>query len=152
VLALPRARSDKRLRDCLVHLHGVQWAYLQIWRDQSPDLPEASSFDDLNAIAVWGREYYRRLARQGDWLDDAALQRPIHFPWAERLVERFGSPAPATLAETILQIASHTTYHRGQVNMRLRELEAEPPPTDFIAWIWMGKPDGDWEGLVSEAP
>ncbi len=145
VLASPRARSDPRIRDCLYHLHAVQWAYLQIWRNEPPQLPEASSFDDLAAIHAWGREYYRRLAEQGDWLTDDALERPIHFPWAEQLTERFGSPALATLAETILQIVSHTTYHRGQVNMRLRELEAEPPLTDFIAWVWMGKPDADWE-------
>ncbi len=52
---------------------------------------------------------------------------------------------PATLAETVLQITSHTTYHRGQVNMRLRELGAEPPLTDFIAWIWLGRPEAEWE-------
>lgn len=152
VLASPPAQSDQRLRDCLYHVHGVQWAYLQIWRDEPPELPEASSFEDLAAIHAWGREYYRRLAEQGDWLNDATLERPVHFPWAEQLAERFGSPAPATLAETILQITSHTTYHRGQVNMRLRELETEPRLTDFIAWVWMGKPDADWEGHTSKAP
>jgi uncharacterized damage-inducible protein DinB len=149
VLSLPRARSDERLRDCLYHMHAVQWAYLQIWRDASPDLPEASSFEDLTAIHAWGREYYRRLAEQGDWLEVAAVQRPVHFPWAEQLAERFGGPAPATLAEAILQITSHTTYHRGQVNMRLRELEADPPLTDFIAWVWMSKPEADWKVSVS---
>jgi uncharacterized damage-inducible protein DinB len=144
VLAWPPAGSDPRIRDCLIHWHGVQWAYLQIWRDESPELPEASSFEDLAAVRAWAREYYRQRAELGDWLNEAALERPVHFPWAEQLADRFGGPAPATLADTILQITSHTTYHRGQVNMRLRELEAEPPLTDFIVWVWMGKPEADW--------
>jgi hypothetical protein len=29
------------------------------------------------------------------------------------------------------------------VNARLRELGAEPPLTDFIAWIWFGKPQAE---------
>jgi uncharacterized damage-inducible protein DinB len=145
VLTLPQAESDKRVRDCLYHLHVVQWAYLQIWRDETPDVPDVSSFEDLPAIHSWGREYYRQVAEQLDGLSVNALDRQVRFPWAEQLVERFGGPAPATLAETILQITSHTTYHRGQINMRLRELGAEPPLTDFIAWIWMGKPGAEWE-------
>ncbi len=146
VLAVPRAHSDNRIRDCLYHLHVVQWAYLHIWREVSPEVPDMSSFEGLPAIHAWGREYHRQVADQLDLLNEDALGRLIRFPWAEQLVKRFGSPAPVTFAETILQITAHTTYHRGQVNMRLRELEAEPPLTDFIAWVWMGKPRAGWEG------
>ncbi len=146
VLALPTGDSDTRVRDILYHLHGVQWAYLQIWRDESPDLPDESSFEDLKAMHEWVREYYGQVAEQIDGLTADALERHVQFPWAEQLVERFGGPSPATLAETILQITSHSTYHRGQINRRLRELGAEPPLTDFIAWVWMRKPEADWAG------
>lgn len=145
VLALPQAEADKRIRDRLSHLHVVQWAYLEIWRDESPGVPDPSSFENLAAIHAWARDYYDKVAVELARLDATALERQIQFPWAEQLVERFGTPMPATFAETILQITSHTTYHRGQINMRLRELGAEPPLTDFIAWIWMGKPDAEWE-------
>ena len=77
-------------------------------------------------------------------LDPETLQRQVHFPWSQQLVERWGVAQPATLTETILQVALHSTYHRGQVNTRLRELGAEPPLTDFIAWIWMGRPAAEW--------
>jgi hypothetical protein len=52
--------------------------------------------------------------------------------------------ASPTLAETILQVASHSTYHRGQVNTRLRQLGAEPPLVDYVAWIWFDRPAADW--------
>ena len=41
-----------------------------------------------------------------------------------------------TSAETAPHVAMHTTHHRGQVNARLRELGAEPPLVDYIAWLW----------------
>jgi uncharacterized damage-inducible protein DinB len=57
---------------------------------------------------------------------------------------RFEAP---TLAETMLQVASHSTYHRGQVNARLRELAGEPPLVDYIAWIWFGRPAPEWNAV-----
>jgi hypothetical protein len=30
------------------------------------------------------------------------------------------------------------------VARRLRELEVEPPLTDYIAWVWTGRPEADW--------
>ena len=43
-----------------------------------------------------------------------------------------------------MQVALHSTYHRGQINARIRELGGEPPLTDFIAWVWAGKPQPSW--------
>jgi uncharacterized damage-inducible protein DinB len=45
----------------------------------------------------------------------------------------------------------HSTYHRGQVNARLRELGIEPPLTDYIAWIWFGRPEAEWPALSPQA-
>jgi uncharacterized damage-inducible protein DinB len=145
VLELPEAQSDTSIRERLCHTHVVQWAYLQIWAGEPLDMRDASSFEGLPAIRAWVRDYYRRAAEYFDAVDANALEQQVQFPWAQQLVERWGTAHPATLAETILQITSHTTYHRGQINTRLRELGGEPPLTDFIAWIWMGKPAPTWE-------
>jgi uncharacterized damage-inducible protein DinB len=43
------------------------------------------------------------------------------------LEQRLGQPpAPATLAETLLQIPLHGTHHRAQLNSRLRVLDVAP--------------------------
>jgi uncharacterized damage-inducible protein DinB len=71
--------------------------------------------------------------------------RPIVMPWIEMFEKRLGRKAETpTFYETLLQVSMHSTYHRGQVNTRLRELGAEPPLTDFIAWVWLGKPAAEW--------
>jgi uncharacterized damage-inducible protein DinB len=73
-------------------------------------------------------------------------------PGLERYQQRMGRSFEApTLAETMLQVASHSTYHRGQVNARLREISGEPPLVDYIAWIWFGRPAPDWTATASPA-
>ena len=141
-LAHPAAADDKTLRDRFVHTHMVQRAFLSIWRAQEPHWPE---FASLPEVARWARGYHREVRAHLDALDDAALDRAVILPWAAHLTERFGRhPLPTTMRETMLQVPMHSTYHRGQINTRLRELGAEPPLTDYIAWLWMGKPAAEW--------
>jgi predicted enzyme related to lactoylglutathione lyase len=52
---------------------------------------------------------------------------------------------PATLEETMIQVASHSTYHRCQINTRFRELGGNPAMVDFVAWVWLGKPNMGWD-------
>jgi uncharacterized damage-inducible protein DinB len=33
-------------------------------------------------------------------------------------------------------IVNHSTYHRGQVASKLKRLEVEQPPTDFVDWAF----------------
>ncbi len=144
VLQQGRAHSDTHIKKFLHHVHQVQWAYLQIWRGQPLAMLDLSSFQDLQAIHRWCQEYYGRLPEFLDHLDSEALDEQIAFSWADELVKQWGKAQPATLADTILQVTSHTTYHRGQVNRRLRELGGDPPLTDFVVWIWRGKPTPEW--------
>jgi uncharacterized damage-inducible protein DinB len=141
VLALP---EDQELRERLHHLHMVQWSYLHIWRGDPAETPELDSFDNAAAIRSWARGYYRELTCYFATVGDSILDREVRFPWAARLVKRFGGAAPATWTESVMQVVMHTSYHRGQVARRLRELGAEPPLTDFIAWIWMDRPVAQW--------
>lgn len=150
VLGVPSLRQDRQMRERLHHYHSTQWAYLQVWRGEELRIPELSGFADLRALGRWARGFYLELPAYATSLQPTALQREVEFPWAAQLVERLGSAKPASLADTVLQLALHSAHHRGQVLARLRELESEPPLIDFIAWIWMGRPKPQWESL--EAP
>ena len=141
VIAHPPAATDTRLRDVLVHLHGVQRAFLGMWKGQVALPPAPESFPDLAAIHAWARAYYADLEAWLGTVTETELTRIIEMPWLaqyeEQLGRRFQRPS---LAETMFQIASHSTYHRGQVNARLREIGGEPALVDYIAWVWFGKP------------
>jgi uncharacterized damage-inducible protein DinB len=127
------------------HLHAVHWAYLQIWRGQPVIIPKVETFADLSVLQAWARGYYAELPGFLDSLDEAALERTITLPWADEIAKRFGAAHPATLGQTMLQVALHTTHHRGQLATKVRELGTDPPLVDFVAWIWMGHPAAVWE-------
>ena len=145
VLAQPSSAGDGRLRDLLLHLHGVQRAFLHIWTSRPVTLPTGDSVPDTSSVHTWACCYYPELATWLTDLDEANLTRLIEMPWLgeyeERMGRRFAKP---TLAETMFQVTSHSTYHRGQVNVRLREIGGEPPLVDYIAWVWFGKPAAAW--------
>ena len=146
LLVHPPAAEDRRIRDLLMHMHGVQRAFLQIWSSAEPlTFPTLDDAAGLSGIHGWASSYYVELSAAVARFDEATLTRPIEMPglgqYEERMGRRFDKPI---LAETMFQVASHSTYHRGQVNARLREIGGEPPLVDYIAWIWFGRPAAEW--------
>ena len=138
------ARADQKLRSYFYHLHLVQHAWLRAWRSESPDT-SFPTFDDAAPVRDWGRSYYREIFAHLDNLTDEQIAKPMRLPWAEFVEKELGrKPAPISIAETMQQIPLHSLYHRGQINARLREVGGEPPPVDFIVWIWLERPRADW--------
>ena len=149
VRALPAAGSDKRVHVLLYHIHMVQHAFLAVWRGITPEYRRPEDVVDLAAIASWAREYYPEVAAHLPTLSDGDLAKPLALPWAAMLTERLGRPpAGTTLGDTVFQVTGHSTYHRGQVNARLRELGGEPPLVDYIAWVWFDRPTPVWTQLA----
>jgi uncharacterized damage-inducible protein DinB len=144
VLASPAACSDERLRELLHHVHLVQRAFLRMWRGEAVDT-QAGEGLDAPALAKWAREYYPEVHAELTKAGAEALDRVVEVPWTARAAARFGvEPRQPTAGETLLQVYAHTAHHRGQINLRLRELGGEPPLIDFIAWLWQGRPAAAW--------
>ena len=77
-------------------------------------------------------------------VDESRFDKAVEFPWANLIEEQFGTVIPATFAESAWQVFSHTTYHRGQIAIRIREIGGEPPLVDFLVWVWGGRPAPSW--------
>ncbi len=141
VLETPAAGDDSTLRDLLLHLHTVQHAFLDIWHERTPAFPEACDFTDMAQLRDWATPYYAEARAFVEAAAEPALARPVTMPWAAELATQLGrEPEKPTLAETMFQVTSHSTYHRGQINARLRAIGGSPPLVDYIAWIWFGRP------------
>ena len=154
LLALPpEPQHDVSLRERLLHTHLVQQAFLAMWRGTPlVTFPSSEDFPDLPALAAFARPYYGEALTLIASADDRELEKPQPVPHSERLAPPGGAIAVATRAETVLQVAMHTTYHRGQVATQIRALGGEPPLTDFVAWIWLGRPAPSWpERITLEA-
>jgi uncharacterized damage-inducible protein DinB len=143
VFGAPAAAADSVIRQRLHHLHLVQRAFLLIWRSQPMDFKGTDSWTP-EQLARWGYEYHRDVAGFLDSLTPASLDGEVHLPWAAHFAPEDSGVHDPSMGETLMQVAAHSTYHRGQVNARLREVGVEPPLTDFIAWVWYGKPEPAW--------
>ena len=144
VLGSEAGRADAKLREYLHHLHLVQRAFLRAWRAEPREAPYPE-FADAPSLMEWGRAYYAEAHAHLAALGDEQLSGPLPVPWAS-MVERVLGRAPdlTTVGDTVLQVALHSMYHRGQINARLREVGGEPPLVDYIAWVWTGRPAPGW--------
>jgi uncharacterized damage-inducible protein DinB len=143
---------DPRLRQLLVHIHTVQRAFLAVWtgRSVADGLRMPETFATLEEVRAWAEPVYAAASAFVATVDEMRLAAPLEMPWAGQVEEKLGRPPGiSTLADTCFQVVNHSTYHRGQVNARLRELGVEPPLVDYIAWIWFGRPDAAWPAMTS---
>jgi uncharacterized damage-inducible protein DinB len=146
VLGHEPALHDARLKNLLTHLHVVQRLFLILWTKQPLNPASAQpSFATLGDLRAWALTYYPESNRFLGTVDASMLKDVVEMPWARSLEAQLGRPiVMPTLGETIQQVASHSTYHRGQINARLREVGGQPPLVDYIAWIWFGRPAPNW--------
>ena len=150
VLAADDGPSDAKIRGYFYHLHMVQRAFLRTWRGEPRDTPYPT-FDKAPALMLWGQTYFGEAFEHLGTLNDAKLSEPMPMPWASMVAEMLGhAPAVTTIGDTALQVALHSTYHRGQINARLREVGGEPPLVDYIAWIWLGRPAAAWPSVPAD--
>jgi len=149
VLVFEVAENDKKIKKLLYHLHQVQYAFYFLWNELPSDIPKPEEFSDLKSIAKWGFDYQQKLDEFIFSPKYDEKDRVILIPWSV-FVERKTKQkvVPARLEETMMQVASHSTYHRGQINTRFRELGGEPAMVDLIAWVWLGKPKADWGNII----
>jgi uncharacterized damage-inducible protein DinB len=131
------AATDQTIRKSLHHIHLCQHAWLRIWLGQKVDAHEGESFD-LTGLARWARQYHEGAARYIASVEEPDMDVEVAVPG---LGEEMTQPH---LWETLLQITAHSTYHRGQVSARLREVGGEPPQTDFITWVVLRRPKAEW--------
>lgn len=151
ILSTEAAVADRAVMERLHHVHVVQRIYLQMWRGTPDRGREFATFADLAEVSAWAQEYYRDLGAFVEHIDSQTLSRQVDVPWADELVKWFGEARPATVQETIVQVAMHTSHHRGQLCTMIRSHNGEPPLVDFIGWIWMGKPLATWQSpAISE--
>lgn len=152
-LSSEAASADSVIREKLHHIHTVQRAFLQIWREEPIAIPPPHDFPGTAAIAAWGRETQREIAAFLRTVDEERLSHAVSIPWAGRITEMIGKPpAAAYLRDTLVQVPMHSAHHRGQVCTRLSAVGATAPLVDYVAWIWMGRPQAAWpEAVLAES-
>jgi len=138
LLGCKAAVEDAGNRARLHHVHLVQHLFLQLWKGQQLEKTEAADYATLTAMRVYGRMVHELTGIFLAELTAERLESPVHVPW-------FKDPDfKPTLRQTMHQVIEHGAYHRGQAASRLRDLGGEPVTTDYIVWLWKGRPAPRW--------
>lgn len=122
--------SFPSVRDTLGHLYFAEWAWNERWHGRSPSGPPVVSFDDASALRAAWTTLEGQVRNFIAGLTAADVDRVIEY----RLLS--GTAMASTVAQMVMQVVNHGTYHRGQVTTMLRQLRAATPPsTDIITFF-----------------
>jgi uncharacterized damage-inducible protein DinB len=129
------------VRDTLVHIIGGEWIWLTIWKDPSPSsafvtdlwtrfgaLFDPNAFPDVAAVQLRWAEVEREQVEFVNRVTNASLGRMVPVRTTQ-----------ISLAHLMQHLANHSTYHRGQVALKMRQLAATPVATDFALFLLEGR-------------
>jgi len=129
--------SFRSVRDTLVHIIAGEWGWLAYWTETSPnsaflaDLkrrldaqfnPEA--FPNVAAVQSKWAEVEKEQVEFVNRVTNESLEKMLPFRTTQ-----------VRLGHLMQHLANHSTYHRGQVALMMRQLDAEPLPTDFHVFL-----------------
>ncbi|HEY3204959.1 MAG TPA: DinB family protein [Thermoanaerobaculia bacterium] len=126
----PIGGSFGSVQGTLAHLYGADWVWLERWHGRSPRaLPPSQEVPTLDALKQkWAEVEKGRTAH---------LERLTAERMAESLtyVNFKGETWTYPMAEVLVHVANHGTYHRGQVATLLRQLGKVPIATDYLLFV-----------------
>lgn len=91
---------------------------LAIW----PDLAASQLGETTRMVHAAYESYFATLS-------DAALDETIAYRNSK------GEPFTSKLSDILLHAALHAQYHRGKINLLLRQAGAAPAPVDYISFV-----------------
>jgi uncharacterized damage-inducible protein DinB len=127
----------RSVRNTLVHIIGGEWIWLAYWKEP----PHSSTLlADLRKRrdALFNPDAYpNQVAVQTKWTEVEKDQAEFVNRVTDESLERM-LPFRTTqlrLAHLMQHLANHSTYHRGQVALMMRQLGAEPLATDYHVFL-----------------
>ena len=143
--------SFRSVRDTLVHIIGGEWGWLTIWRKHSlssafvtdlwtrlDTLFPPNAFPDVAAVQSRWAEVEREQIEFVDRVTNESLERMLPVRQTQ-----------ISLAHLMQHLANHSTYHRGQVALMMRQLAAQPLSTDFAMFLMEGRSERVQRALPS---
>jgi len=129
--------SFRSVRDTLVHIIGGEWIWLAYWKAAShgtdfvTDLTvrrdalfHADAFPNAATVQLKWTEVEKEQAEFVNQVTNELLEKMLAFRTTR-----------VPLAHLMQHLANHSTYHRGQVALMMRQLHAEPVATDFHVFL-----------------
>jgi uncharacterized damage-inducible protein DinB len=129
------------VRDTLVHIIGGEWIWLAYWSTPPHSSAELTNlktrrdalfnppaFPDIAAVRLKWSEIEKEQTDFVDQVTDELLDKMLPFRTTQ-----------IRLAHLMQHVANHSTYHRGQIALMMRQLASEPAATDFHVFLAEGR-------------
>ena len=129
------------VRHALVHIAAGEWVWLQYWKADSYSIPFVNDlqkrrdqlfnpelYPTIAAVEEKWREVEKEQLAFVESVTDESLNRMLPFRTTQ-----------VSLANLMQHVANHSTYHRGQIALMMRQLNAEPIATDFHVFLVEGR-------------
>lgn len=133
--------SFRSVRDTLVHIIGGEWIWLEYWKEppssaalvedlrrRRDGLFKPDAFPSAAAVRSKWVEVEKAQAEFVDRVTNESLEKMLPFRTTQ-----------VSLAHLMQHMANHSTYHRGQVALMMRQLGAQPVATDFHVFLVEGR-------------
>jgi uncharacterized damage-inducible protein DinB len=129
------------VRDTLVHIIGGEWLWLAYWKAPSHSsaviselrarrdaLIHPDGLPNVTTVQLKWAEVEKEQLEFVNCVTDEALEATL--PARE---------AQIRLVHLMQHMTNHSTYHRGQIALMMRQLDAEPVATDFHVFLAEGR-------------
>lgn len=129
------------IRDTLVHIIGGEWGWLAYWNEASPSPAFLKQLWDRHD-ALFNPDKFPSVSEvKSKWVEVEKEQLEFVNGLTNESLNKM-LPVRTTqisLANLMQHLANHSTYHRGQVALMMRQLHAEPMATDFHLFLLEGR-------------
>ena len=136
--------SFRSVRDTLVHIVAGEWGWLTIWKEPALSPGYITNLWDRIGVTFDPSAFPDMDAVQRKWIEVEREQIEFVDDITDELLTRM-LPIRAThlgLAHLMQHMANHSTYHRGQISLMMRQLNTEPVATDFARFLLVGRSAG----------
>lgn len=111
-----------------VHILGADEVWLARLTKRPSALPVWPTME-LAEVRTFVRELHAGYAAYLSGLDEAALPSLVTY------TNSAGQTFHNSIHDILLHVVLHAQYHRGKINLLLRQADLRPAPTDYIAFI-----------------
>ena len=125
------------MRDTLVHIISGEWGWLTFWKEPSHSPAFLKDLRNRMDTLFTPVAFPNIVALQLKWAEIEREQTEFVSGLAEEALEKM-LPVRAkqvSLMHLMQHLANHSTYHRGQVALMMRQLGAQPAATDFHVFL-----------------
>jgi len=129
--------SFRSVRDTLVHIIGGEWGWLTYWKEAAPSSAFVKDLWTRQDALFHPKAFPNFSAVQRKWAEVEKEQAEFMKGVTNESLERM-LPIRTTqisLAHLMQHLANHSTYHRGQIALMMRQLGAKSLATDFHVFL-----------------